>query len=67
MSKVQQLTRSKAEIPPRSSAFKDQILNYYTFFLLRITSNVEIKTFFSPGPRPDHVPKFKLKKYRYLR
>ena len=61
------VTRSKADIRPRSSAFKDQILHHHTFLLLSITINVEIKTSLSPDPRPDHVPKMTLKKCRYFR
>ena len=38
--KVQQLTRSKAETRLRSSTFKDQVLNHYTFLLLRVTINM---------------------------
>lgn len=49
-SEVQLLTRSKADMWPRSSAFKDQVLNHRTFFLLRINSNAEIKTFFPLAP-----------------
>lgn len=38
--KVQQLTRSKAETQLRSSTFKDQVLNHYTFLLLRVAINM---------------------------